>query len=109
MPPGAKPVITGEMDTWLKQTLLQKTPVTFGYDTNVWTCAILAELLKKEFGIMVSASSVGLHLKKLKLSYQKPEYQDAERDPQEFEHFLNDKFPRIEACSEIGRRHWVRG
>jgi transposase len=96
MPPGAQPVITGEMDTWLKQTVLQKTPVTFGYDTNLWTCAILAELLKKEFGVMVSASSVGLHLKKLGLSYQKPEYQDTKRDPQEIEHFLNDKFPRIQ-------------
>ena len=89
-------MITDDMDTWLKQTVLQKTPMTFGYDTNLWTCAILADLLKKEFGVMVSASRIGLHLKKLGLSYQKPEYQDAERDPQEIEHFLNDKFPRIQ-------------
>jgi transposase len=56
-------VITGEMDTWLKQTVLQKTPVTFGYDTNLWTCAILADLLKKEFGVMVSASSALRYLR----------------------------------------------
>jgi transposase len=30
MPPGAKAGITGEMDAWLKQTVLQKTPMTFG-------------------------------------------------------------------------------
>src|SRR5215211_3293340 len=34
MPPGASPLITGEMDKWLKQTVLNSTPVGFGYDTT---------------------------------------------------------------------------
>jgi hypothetical protein len=47
MPPGASPLITEEMDEWLKQTVLNRTPVDFGYDTTLWTCAILADLLQK--------------------------------------------------------------
>jgi transposase len=96
MAPGASPLITQEMDEWLKQTVLNRTPVDFGYDTTLWTCAILADLLQKEFAITVSGCAVSLHLNKLGLSYQKPAYQDVERDPQEVERFLNDKFPRIQ-------------
>lgn len=96
MPPGAQPLITSEMDEWLKQTVLNKTPVNFEYDTNLWTCEILVALLEKEFGVTVSDSAVRLHLKALGLTFQKPEYQDAGRDEQEVEHFLNVKFPKIQ-------------
>ena len=96
MPPGAQPLITSGMDEWLKQTVLNKSPVDFDYDTNLWTCGILAELLKRGFGVTVSDSAVRLHLKSLGLTPQKPEYQDAERDGREIEYFLNVKFPAIQ-------------
>ena len=103
MPPGASPVITSEMDEWLKQIVLNSTPATFGRDTMLWTCGILADLLKEEFGVTVSNVTVYLHLKKLGLSYQKPAYQDVKREPEAVEHFLNDKFPRIQRlANKIG-------
>ena len=76
------------------------TPVKFGYDTNLWTGTVLAELLKQEFGVTVSDSTVRLHLKALGLICQKPEYQDVQRNEQEIEHFLNDKFPRIRRLAD---------
>ena len=69
-PPGAKPAITREMEGWLEETVLNSTPVQHGYDTNLWTRNILAQLLKKEFGVSVSGLSVSLHLRKLNLSYR---------------------------------------
>ena len=96
MAPGANPLVTGEMDEWLKQTVLHQTPVDFGYDTHLWTCAIVAAVLKQQFGVTVSESAVRLHLKRLGLTWQKPEYQDAERDEREIEYFLNVKFPKIQ-------------
>jgi transposase len=95
-PPGAAPLITSEMEVWLKETVLNSTPVDHGYDTVLWTRDILAELLKKEFSVTVSGVSVSLHLKKLGLTYQKPGYRDIERDEQEVEYFLNVKFPKIQ-------------
>ena len=86
--PGAPLVITSEMDEWLKQTILNQTPIDFEYDTNLWTCKIIIDLLKAKFGITVGESAVRSHLKNLKLSFQKPEYQDAARNEQEIEHFL---------------------
>jgi transposase len=100
MPLGAEALVTGELDEWLKQTVLNKTPIDFGYDTNLWTCKILAALLEKEFGVTVSDSTVRLHLKSLGLSHQKPEYQDDERDEREIEYFLNVKFPKIQRLAE---------
>lgn len=100
MPPGAEPLVTRKLDEWLKQTVLNKTPIDFGYDTNLWTCKILAELLEKVFGVSVSESTVRLHLKSLGLSSQKPEYQDNERDEQEVERFLNVKFPKIQRLAK---------
>ncbi len=100
MPPGAAPLLTGEMDEWLKHVVLSHTPLDFEYDTNLWTCAILAELLRKEFAVTVSESTVRLHLKKLGLTSQKPEYQDSERDNREIEYFLNVKFPKIQRLAE---------
>ncbi len=99
-PPGAELLITPEIDDWLKQTVLTSTPVEFGYDTNLWTCPLLAALLKQQFDVAVSESTVRLHLKAMGLTCQKPEYQDLKRDEQEIEHFLNDKFPRIQRVAE---------
>jgi len=100
MPPGAKPQITGEIDEWLKQTVLGSTPLKFGYDTNLWTCPILAGLLEQQFKVKVSEDAVGLHLKAMGLTCQKPEYQDSKRDEAEIAHFLGDKFPRIQRLAE---------
>jgi transposase len=99
-PPGAKPLISREMEVWLEERVLNSTPVQHGYDTNLWTRDILAELLKKEFGVSVSGLSVSLHLRKLGLSYQKPSYRDVARDEQEVEHFVNDTFPRIQRLAD---------
>lgn len=96
MPLGASPLVTDEMDEWLKHVVLKHTPVDFDYDTNLWTCGILAELLEKNFGVTVSESTVRLHLKKLGLTPQQPRYQDTQRNEREVEYFLNEKFPKIQ-------------
>lgn len=94
--PGAPPIITIEMDDWLKTTVLGSTPENFGYETPLWTSDILAELLQQKFGVTAASRTVNQHLKNLNLSYQKPAYHATEQDPNEVERFLNDKFPRIQ-------------
>lgn len=94
--PGAEPRITREMDELIKEIILRETPLAYGYDTPLWTCPIVAAIVKKIFGIEVLATTIEIHLKKIGLSPQKPCYVARERDPVEVEHFLNDKFPRIQ-------------
>ncbi len=100
LPPGAEPLITREMDVWLKWVVLSRTPSDYGYDTALWTCGILAALLAREFGVEVIGATVNAHLKKLELSYQVPRYRASEQDPVEIERFLNDTFPRVKRYAE---------
>lgn len=95
MAPGAPVVITPIMDWWLEQTVLKSTPLNHGYDTVLWTRAILVELLKKHFGIWVAESTVGLHLHQLDLSCQKPCYRVVEQEQAKVIAFLAVKFPKI--------------
>lgn len=94
--PGAEPRITREMDKRIKEIILKENPTAYGYDTPLWTCKIVAEVIEKIFLVKVLPSTVYIHLKRLGLSAQRPEYIARERDPVEIERFLNDKFPRIQ-------------
>lgn len=94
--PGAEPRITPEMDELIKEIILKETPLDYGYDTPLWTCPIVAAIVKKIFGIEVFATTIDIHLKRMGLTPQKPNYIAREQDPSEVEHFLNDKFPRIQ-------------
>ena len=100
MPPGAEPLITVKIEEWLKNTILGSTPVKFGYDTNLWTCTIIANLLKQEFNIDVSDSTIRLHLKAMNFSCQQPEYQDLKMDDKDVDNFLNNKFPLIQQVAQ---------
>lgn len=98
--PGAKPIITEEMEAWLRETVLQTTAEDHGYDTRLWNREILAELLHEHFGVWVSGRTMSRQLKKMKLSYQKPHYRAQEQDPEEVRHFLEEKFPRIQRLAK---------
>jgi len=98
--PGREARLTEEMDAWLRETVLNTTPVTYGFDTVLWTREILALLLEEQFGVKVSGRTVSLHLRKLGLSYQKPRYRAVEQRADEVAFFLNDTFPRIQRVAE---------
>jgi len=98
--PGATPVITPDLDQWLKDTLLNSRPVDHGYDTELWTLKILVELLQRQFGVWVADSTVELHLHRLDLSCQRPCYRAVEQDPEAVADFLLYKFPKIQKLAE---------
>lgn len=101
--PGATPIVTKAMDDWLKETVLTSTPENFGYDTHLWTCDLLAELLSNRYGVNVIGETVNHHLRKMDLSYQKPSYFPIEQEPDKVEHFLNIEFPKIQKfANKIG-------
>lgn len=98
--PGAEPLISAEMDRWLRQAVLESTPVEYGYDTRLWSCPILVELLQRRYGIWVSEATVALHLHRLGLSPQRPCYRAREQDPAQVAAFLEVKFPKIQRLAQ---------
>jgi transposase len=98
--PGVSPIVTEEMDVWLKQTILDSTPEDFGYDTALWTCDLLAELLSERYGVRVIGETVNHHLHQLNLTNQKPNYIAREQDPAAVEQFVEEKFPKIQSLAK---------
>jgi len=84
---------------WLKQTVLESTPEDWGFDTQLWTRAILADLLEQRFGIQLSETTVGRYLHEFNLSPQVPDFQAQEKDPEAVRFFLEEKFPQIAALA----------
>lgn len=98
--PGKSAEITEEIEQWLKDTVLHHSPEDFGYDTALWTRDILAEILNFEFSLEVAGRTVGKHLKKIGLSYQKPWFRSKEQDATKVDRFVNETFPRIQRLAE---------
>ena len=98
--PGASPVITAEMDHWLRETIVSSTPQAHGYDTVLWSCPIVVELLKQRYGIEVSVATVRLHLHDVQLSPQVPSYHARQQDDAKVERFVTDTFPRIQRLAQ---------
>ena len=92
--------ITEEIEEWLKNAVLNHTPEDFGYDRVLWTRDILAELVNETFDLDVIGNTVGKHLKKIGLSYQKPWFRSKEQDAEKVFRFLNDTYPRIQRLAE---------
>jgi len=98
--PGISTTVTEEMDCWLKKIILESTPENFGYDTTLWTCDLLAELLAEKYGVNVIGSTVNHHLHQMDLTSQKPNYIAREQDPVAVEQFLKEEFPKIQSFAE---------
>jgi transposase len=88
------------MDIWLKRTVLSSTPESFGYDTQIWTCDILANLIEKQYDIKVTNSAINNHLHQLELTNQKPNYIPSEQDPDAVKQFVDKKFPKIQSFAD---------
>jgi transposase len=93
--PGAKPIVTEELETWLKWIVLETSPEDFGYDTTLWTCDLLAELTSGRYKVHVIGATINHHLHKLGLTKKKPNYIPLEQDPAEVDRYLNERFPKI--------------
>ena len=101
--PGAPPIVTEEMDIWLKKTVLESTPEDFGYDTTLWTCDLLAQLLSEQYKVQVVGATINHHLHQLGLSNQKPNAIPREQDPTAVDRFVNKEFPKIQSlANKIG-------
>ena len=75
--------------------LLLKGSLAYGYRTNLWTTARIAELVEREFGISYHRDHIGRLLHSLGWSVQKPERRALERDEEEIARWKREEWPRI--------------
>jgi len=82
---------------------LLKGPLAHGYNTNVWTTARIAEVIRREFGVSYHRDHIGRLMHSLNWSHQKPEKRAVERDEEAIERWKRKDWPRVKKTL----RGWV--
>ena len=93
--PGGPRRLATEQHQDLQRLLLQGAPA-HGWETDLWTCKRVAEVIRRELGIAYHPEHVRKILSpRLQWSSQKPERRARERAEDEIERWKREEFPRI--------------
>jgi transposase len=76
--------------------LLLKSPVECGFDKYLWTQQLIADLIEREFGISYHHDHIGLILKELGFTHQKPMRRAKERDEDRIQAWRSQQWPALQ-------------
>lgn len=77
------------------ERLLLKGPAKAGFDNDLWTCARVALVIERHFGVGYHPAHVSRILGKMGWTPQKPERRAIERDESAIEGWVKKEWPRI--------------
>ena len=100
--PGRPPKLKAAQQHRLLRVLL-KGPLAHGYNTNVWTTARIAAVIRREFGVRYHRDHVGRLMHSLDWSHPKPEKRAVERNEAAIENWKKKDWPRVKKTL----RGWV--
>lgn len=92
--PGRPPRLDAASRKKLERILL-KGPRAAGFDADLWTCARVAAVVHREFGISFHKDHVGRVLRQMGWSMQKPESRAIERNEKEIRRWVRETWPAI--------------
>lgn len=93
-PLGPKPRLSAEQLGQVQSALLEG-PVRWGYQTQLWTLARIADLIDQLFGVRYHPSHVFKLLRGMGWSCQRPTRQARERDEAAIKQWRQEDWPRI--------------
>jgi transposase len=91
---GRKPLLSTADQKRLVE-LLEKGPERLGYETPLWTCDRVADLIAREFEVSYHAGHVWKILRQLNWSVQRPAGRALERDEAGIQRWKNERWPEI--------------
>src|SRR5512144_704582 len=94
--PGAPLKLAVWQGNWLRQMIVEKTPLDFGYPVALWTRAIVREVVQRELGVRASEATVGRWLRAWGMSVQKPLRRAYEQDPARVQQWLDETYPAVQ-------------
>ena len=92
--PGPTPRLSDSQKRQLVK-LLTRGPQASGFPTDLWTCARVAKVIRKRFGVKYHPGHVWYLLRRLKWSCQKPERRARERDEAVIARWRKRVWPRL--------------
>jgi transposase len=102
--PGALPRLSEEQRAKVPE-LLERGAEAHGFRGEVWTCARVAEVIRREFGVSYHPAHVSRLLKALRQSLQKPQRRVNQCDEQAIEHWKEKKVPSLKKGAEGRQGH----
>jgi transposase len=75
--------------------LLLETPAGCGFDRYLWTQQLIADLIAREFGVSYHHDHVGVILKAMGFTHQKPARRARERDEQKIDAWRRQAWPAL--------------
>lgn len=87
--------LSGTQIAWIYKTICDKDPLQLKFSFALWTRSMIVCLIRKQFGLKLSVSSVGRLLHQLGFSCQKPLYRAYQQNSEAVEHWKKIVFPQI--------------
>jgi transposase len=101
--PGRPPKLSGSQLRKLYALIVGANPRQLQFEFSLWTREIVREVIRREFGVALSAVSVGRLLRTIGLSPQRPLYRAYQQDPEAVERWKTQDYPAIRAeAAQLG-------
>ena len=98
--PGPPPRLAAKQMQRLRKLLVGRDPRQLQFEFALWTRALVAELIEREFGVKLSLATVGRILHQLGMSPQRPVYRAWQADPAAVEAWKQTTYPGIVAAAK---------
>jgi transposase len=100
---GRPPKLSGLQRTKLSRMIVGTDPRQLRFSFALWTREMVAELIDRDFGVVMSVSAVGRMLRRAGLSPQRPLWRAYQADAEAVEAWKTEKFPAIRAeAAKVG-------
>jgi transposase len=93
-PPGVKPRLSADQRARVPELLALGAPA-HGFRGDVWTCERVAEMIRKEFGVVYHPAHVSRVVRALGLSLQKPTRRANQRDEEAIKRWKQERWPEL--------------
>jgi transposase len=108
--PGRPPKLSGAQLRKLYTLIVGVNPRQLQFEFSLWTRDVVRELIRREFGVALSAVSVGRLLRAIGLSPQRPLFRAYQQDPEAVERWKTEEYPAIRAeAKKVGATIYFAG
>lgn len=94
--------LSGKQMDWIYRTVAGKSPLQMRFSFALWTLDMIRIVIRRQFGVQLSRSSVGRLMDQLGISAQRPLWRAYQQNPKAVAKWLRKEYPRI--CEEAKRR-----
>lgn len=98
--PGRPPKLDAEQMRQVYEWVAGTDPRQLSFDFALWTREMVRQLIRREFGVVLSASAVGRLLRRLGLSPQRPLWRAWQADPDKVAAWKQTDYPAIAAAAK---------